>query len=98
MVSEVILDDYVLKVLDLKECDIEEDNQVLKKIQFDFKVRGGNEYHDVTVLLYKTTFDVKVPELDLAFKGTIINYSTSRTDFSDERNVADFHLEIVEVK
>ncbi len=98
MVNEVILDDYVLNVLDLKECVIEKDYQKLKTIQFDFKVRGGNEYHDVTVLLYKTTFDVKVPELDLAFKGTIINYSTSRTDFSDESNVADFHLEIVEVK
>ena len=48
--NEVILDEYVLNVSDLKECVIEEGNQKLKTIQFDFKVRGGNEYHDVTVL------------------------------------------------
>jgi hypothetical protein len=94
---EVLLDDYVLKVSDFKECVKKETDRELKTILFDFKVRGGNEYHNVTVLLYKTTFDVNVPEMDLAFKGTINNYSTSRSDFADENTVADFHLEIIEI-
>jgi len=98
LITEVILDDYVLKVLNFEECSVKENDKEMKTIRFDFKVRGGNEYHDVTVLLYKTTFDVKVPTRDLDFKGTIINYSTSRSDFEDENTEADFHLEILEVK
>lgn len=96
MITEVILDDYVLRVSNFEECFLKEKD--LKTILFDFKVKGGNEYHDVTVLLYKTTFDVKVPDRDLDFKGTIFNYSTSRSDFEDENTEADFHLEIHEVK
>jgi len=57
----------------------------------------GNEYHDVTVHLYKNTFDVKIPELDLSFRGTINNYSTSRTDFTDENSSSLFSLELIEI-
>ncbi|WP_075619096.1 DUF3219 family protein [Paenisporosarcina indica] len=95
---EVILDEFVLNVSNFKESVINKVGKELRTIRFDFKVRGGTEYHDVTVHLYKTTFDVKVPEKELAFKGTINNYSTSRNDFKDEQTVADFQLELIETK
>jgi len=97
MAIEVILDDYVLNVTNFKEDVKNEKGNELITIAFDFKVRGGKEYHDVTVHLYKTTFDVKVPERNLAFKGTINNYATSRTDFTDEKSLADFQLELIEI-
>ncbi|MBW9235092.1 YkvR family protein [Leptospira santarosai] len=40
---------------------------------------------------------VKVPELDLSFRGTINNYSTSRTDFTDENSSSLFSLELIEI-
>jgi Protein of unknown function (DUF3219) len=100
MVNEVILNDYTLKVTDYNEEVVknEKTGNELKKISFDFKVRGGDEYHDVTSLLYKNTFDVKVPEKNLEFRGTIHNYYTSRGNFSDENVVADFKLELIEVE
>jgi hypothetical protein len=99
MVNEVILNDFVIKVTNFKKDTVRnKTDKNLKVISFEFKVRGGNEYHDVTSHLYKTTFDVKVPEKDLVFRGTINNYSTSRTDFTDEDSIADFKLELIEVE
>ena len=98
MTKEVILNDFVLMITDFKEGTVKKTGDNLKTISFNFKVRGGNEYHDVTSHLYNTTFDVKVPERDLTFRGTISNYFTSRNDFTDENSFADFSLELTEVK
>lgn len=67
----------------------------LQKIIFDFKV-SSSMYHDITVLLYKNDFEVKVPEENLMFHATIHNYSTSITDLYAENEVGDFHLELIE--
>lgn len=99
MINEVILGGLILNVTDFIEGTVKnKTGENLKTISFNFKVKGGNEYHDVTSHLYNTTFDVKVPERDLAFKGTISNYFTSRNDFTDENSVADFSLELTEIK
>ncbi|WP_078427280.1 DUF3219 family protein [Alkalihalobacterium alkalinitrilicum] len=99
MVNEVILDDLTLQVTNYKEeIVVNQTGEPLKKINIAFKVRGGEEYHDVTSHLYKKTFDVKVPQKGIQFRATIYNYSTSRTDFSNERCMADFQLSLLEVQ
>ena len=98
MVNEVILDDFALKVSGFEEdTATNSSEQVVKTIRFDFKVKGGQEYHDVTVHLYKNEFDVKVPGIELEFRGAIRNYATTRTDFTDENSVSLFSLELIEV-
>jgi len=100
MVTEVILNDVRIKVSGYGEEVIidSKTGSELYKINFDFKVRSGKEYHDITTLLYKTTFDVKVPERELEFRGTIYNYSTSITNLYKENAVGDFKLELLEVR
>jgi hypothetical protein len=68
----------------------------LHKITVEFKVTS-EEYHDVTTLLYKGTFDVNVPANGLAFKGTINEYSTSITNLYEKGQVGVFHLSLLEV-
>ena len=94
MVSKVQLDNMVINITGFQQEFIDEK----RKITFDFKVKSGEEYHDITTLLYKQTFDVKVPEKNIEFRGTISNYSTSITNLYEEGNVGDFKLELVEVK
>ncbi|MBD1380395.1 DUF3219 family protein [Metabacillus arenae] len=92
MPTEVLLDDRVIKVNSYKEENV----NGLQKISVDFKVTS-NEYHDVTTLLYKGRFDVKVPERELSFEGTINQYSTSVTNLYEENQVGDFKLTLIEV-
>ncbi len=94
MVTKVQLNDMVINVTGFKEESIDDK----RKIRFDFEVRSGQEYHDVTTLLYEQTFDVKIPEMKMEFRGTISNYSTSITNLYEEGSVGDFKLELVEVK
>ncbi|RFU64202.1 DUF3219 family protein [Bacillus sp. V59.32b] len=93
MVNEVMLDETVIKVTNYQEEVAEKTGA--RQISFEFKVKSS-EYHDITTLLYKGTFDVKVPEKELAFEGTILNYYTSVTDLYKENQVGDFHLVLVE--
>ena len=65
------------------------------KISFSFGV-SSEEYHDTAVLLYKNDFQVRVPELALAFPATIHNYATDRTDLYKEKQVAEYYLELIE--
>ena len=69
----------------------------LHRISLHFNVTS-EDYHDVTTLLYKETFDVKVPEKDFMFKGTIQEYSTSITNLYEKDQVGEFTLSLVEVK
>ncbi|WP_027415653.1 DUF3219 family protein [Aneurinibacillus terranovensis] len=99
MVTEVILNDVNIKVTGYQEGVINDGKtgKELHKIAFDFKVRSGEEYHMITTLLYENTFDVKVPESNLKFRGTINNYSTSFTNLYKENSVGDFKLELIEI-
>lgn len=90
MVNEVKLDETVIKVTNYHE-EVADKTQ----ISFDFKVKSS-EYHDITTLLYKGSFRVIVPEKELDFEGTILNYYTSVTDLYKENQVGDFHLVLVE--
>lgn len=91
--KEVILNERVIPVRTYKH-NLEND---LHNIEIDFKVTS-EEYHDIAVLLYEGTFDVKVPEQSLAFRGTIHQYSTSITNLYEKNQVADYHVVLREVK
>lgn len=93
MVKELFLNDRLFQLEHYQEDTV----NGLHKISIDFKVTS-DEYHDVAVLLYEGTFDVKVPERDLAFRGTIHHYSTSVIDLYKEGQVADYKLILMEVK
>lgn len=93
MVKQVVLNDSVIKTTTYQE----ERENGLTKITFGFKVTS-EEYHDVTTLLYKGTFEVKVPARDLAFRGTIQQYSTSVDNLYEQGQVGDFQLTLLEMK
>lgn len=93
MVSEVILNDTVIEV----EQYLEEIVDSLHKIIIDFKVTS-EKYHDIAVLLYEGSFNIKVPQIDLAFRGKIIEYSTSVINLYEKEQVGDYHLVLLEEK
>lgn len=45
----------------------------------------------------KKTFNVEVPERDLAFRGEMTNYSTSLTNLYEPGAVSEFYIEITEI-
>ena len=69
----------------------------LYKVSVVFDVTS-EEYHDIATLLYNGTFDVKIPEKDLKFRGTIYNYSTSITNLYEKDQVGEYRLTLVEEK
>jgi hypothetical protein len=93
LVKEIFLNDTLIKIVHYDEEKVDG----LNKITVDFNVTS-EEYHDVTTLLYKGTFDVLVPERDLSFRGTIQQYSTSFTNLYIKGQVGDFKLSLLEVK
>ncbi|MFL0506187.1 DUF3219 family protein [Ureibacillus sp. 179-F W5.1 NHS] len=93
MVNKIMLNERVIHIDNYKE----ETNSGLHKIFIEFKVTS-EEYHDIAVLLYEGTFDVKVPEQNLAFRGTIKQYSTSITNLYKEGEVGIYKLTLVEVR
>lgn len=93
LVNKIMLNDRVIHV----DKYTEENDSGLHKIFIEFKVTS-EDYHDIAVLLYEGTFDVKVPELNLAFRGTIQQYSTSITNLYEEGQVGVYKLTLVEIK
>ncbi|MFD1738669.1 DUF3219 family protein [Bacillus salitolerans] len=93
MVHEISLNNKPIKITTYNEDSIDGFIQ----ISVNFKVTSA-EYHDMTTLLYNGTFEVKVPERNLTFQGTIIKYSTSITNLYKEDQVGDFSLSLLEVK
>jgi hypothetical protein len=93
LVKEVVLNDTSINVYKYEEGK----EGHLDKISFEFKVTS-EEYHDITTLLYKGTFDVKVPERDLSFRASIQQYFTSFTNLYIKGQVAEFKLSLLEVK
>lgn len=93
MIKEIVLDDTAIQVEQYQENMLEG----LQVITVDFKVKS-EDYHDITTLLYKGTFRIKVPERKLAFTGTIRQYTTSITNLYEKGQVGDFHLSLIEIK
>ncbi|WP_186577232.1 DUF3219 family protein [Aquibacillus kalidii] len=91
MVTEIYLDDYLLH---LTKYDEEIENNI-NKITVVFKVTH-EQYHDVSTLLYRGSFHVKVPKRDLEFKGKIVNYSTSITNLYNKGEVGEFRVTLLE--
>ena len=88
----MILNDRVIQL-----CSYEEEKvNGLYKVSVDFNVTS-EEYHDITTLLYNGTFDVKIPERDIIFRGTIHNYSTSITNLYEKDQVGQYKLTLMEV-
>jgi hypothetical protein len=93
LVNKIFLNNTAI-MLDRYE---EEKVNGLHKISIEFKVTS-EDYHEVTSLLYKGTFNVKIPEKGLEFKGAIQQYSTSITNLYETGQVGDFKLTLLEVK
>lgn len=93
MIKEIILDDTFIKVNHYESIKVND----LHLISVIFNVTS-EDYHDIAVLLYKGTFDVKVPEQDLAFKGSIHQYSTSITNLYEKGQVGEYKLSLLEVQ
>lgn len=93
MVNNIVLDDTLINVNSYEEGKV----NGLNTISVDFKVTS-EEYHDITTLLYKGTFDVRVPERGLTFKGIIQQYSTSITNLYEKSQVGEYKLSLLEVR
>jgi Protein of unknown function (DUF3219) len=93
MVTEIQLDQTLITVFTYNEEMIDG----LHKIEVEFKVTS-EDYHDVATLLYKGSFDVKVPSRDLAFTGKIVQYSTSITNLYEKGQVGDYRVSLLEVQ
>jgi Protein of unknown function (DUF3219) len=93
LVKEIVLNDTSIKIYKYEE----EKEGHLHKISVEFNVTS-EEYHDITTLLYKGTFDVKVPERDLSFRASIQQYSTSFTNLYIKGQIGEFKLSLLEVK
>ncbi|PKG24613.1 DUF3219 family protein [Niallia nealsonii] len=93
MPDEIVLDGESITVGSFKHEKIEG----FHKISVVFPVTS-EEYHRISTLLYKGTFAVFVPELDLSFRGTIQQYFTSITDLYKQGNVGEFTLSLIELK
>ncbi|WP_175639066.1 DUF3219 family protein [Metabacillus schmidteae] len=91
MVSEIMLNDTTISITNYEE----KTKNNLMQISFDFLVTS-DKYHEITTLLYKSEFDVKIQEKNLSFHGVINNYSTSLTNLYKENQVSRFSLQIIE--
>lgn len=93
MVNDIVLNETSINVYKYEE----EKQDDLHKISIEFHVTS-EEYHDITTLLYKGTFDVKVPERDLSFRASIQQYSTSFTNLYIKGQIGEFKLSLLEVR
>lgn len=93
MVKEIILNNTLIKVHSFEERKVNNSTE----ISVGFEVTS-EAYHDIATLLYQGTFDVKVPERALSFRGTIKQYSTSITNLYEKGQVGDYSLTLFEVK
>jgi len=91
LIKELILNDTVIKLDHYEEEQINN----LYRIKVTFKVTSS-DYHDIATLLYKGTFDVKIPERNLTFRGAIQQYSTSVTNLYEKDQVGEYKLSLLE--
>jgi hypothetical protein len=93
MAKTIVLND---KEIPVSSYDIRIVNS-LYQLTIDFKV-SSEKYHEITTLLYKGEFDIKIPDTNTFFKGVIQEYSTSFTNLYESGNVGDFRLVLKEKK
>ncbi|WP_338469656.1 DUF3219 family protein [Niallia sp. XMNu-256] len=92
MLKEIILNEKIIEVQRFEHRVI----NGLNEISVNFKVQS-EDYHEVAMLLYEGTFNVKLPHLDLVFRGVIQQYSTSITNLYLEHQVGDYSLTLREI-
>lgn len=93
MVKEIILNNTLIKVHRFEQRKVNN----FHEISIGFEVTS-EEYHDIATLLYQGTFDVKIPERALSFRGTIRQYSTSTTNLYEKGQAGEYSLTLLEVK
>jgi len=95
---EVLLDHITIQALNFTARTLKDEGNGSERqlIGFDFIVAGPEQYHDITVHLYKQVFEVSVPSRQLKFTGTIHNYSTSIPKMTPGDDTVDFRLELIE--
>jgi hypothetical protein len=74
---------------------LEEKENGKHKVSMSFYV-SSEEYHEVTTLLYKGSFNVEIPKNELRFHGSIQKYSTSVTNLYEKGQVGEFELVLLE--
>ncbi|OWR32401.1 hypothetical protein CDO73_01990 [Saccharibacillus sp. O23] len=93
---EIWLDERRFEATGLREFAVtEQDGSERRAFAFDFKVTH-EDYHDVTTLLYKGEFRLRVPALQAELRTGIHNYSTSLDNLYEKGAVGDYHLELIE--
>lgn len=90
MDNSILIDDYLIEA---KKLEIKNESPYIIYIEF---LVTHEEYHDVTTLLYKNDFTVKVPDENIEFQARISNYSTSITNLYEEGSEGEFRLELIE--
>ncbi|KSU89361.1 YkvR family protein [Priestia flexa] len=91
MINEVWLNDTKLIVRHFEE----KQEQEKRYITFEFDVTS-EAYHDVTTLLYKNKFHVRIPAKNESFFAVIQTYFTSVTNLYQENQIGTFTLTLVE--
>lgn len=92
MQTSIQINDYTI---DAQHVKIKRDSRY--KVNFEFLV-NHDTYHEITTLLYKNDFTVKIPEKNITFEAIITNYSTSITNLYEKDAVGTFVLELSEKK
>lgn len=92
MVQQLFLNDTLIQLRSYEEEKV----NGMHRISVDFDVTS-EDYHEITTLLYNGTFDVKIPERGLTFRGTISNYSTSITNLYVKGQIGQYKLTLLEV-
>jgi hypothetical protein len=90
MYKKVLINNYPIEAKNLHRETADRE-----RISFEFTVTH-EEYHDITTLLYKNDFIVKVPDEGLEFRAVISKYSTSITNLYKQGEEGEFRLELVE--
>lgn len=91
MVNEIIIDDTILPITDYKMVNKAGKLQVSVK----FNV-SSDQYHDMTTLLYKDNFSMKVPQKNLIFEAKITKYATSITNLYKKDQIGIFKVTFTE--
>ncbi|SDN76459.1 DUF3219 family protein [Alkalicoccus daliensis] len=87
MVSYIVLDDRRIYIKEFVSDAMEGKKQI--SVRFDV---SHEDYHEITTLLYKGEFVVRVPEKELEFPAVITSYATSITNLYEQGNTGEFHL------
>lgn len=91
MVTEIIIDDTILPITDYKQ------NEKAGKLHVFVKFNvSSDQYHDMTTMLYKDNFHIKVPQKNLLFEAKITQYATSITNLYKKDQVGVFKVNFTE--